>query len=174
MYVYVFIWYDVTSPAVAGSTGRVKVSSNPSGFARISRISNGTLPVQTSRSMANGLVPREPHPRLVPPTNMDPSRPNRTGTHPEPSPLRNGKHAPWYRPFTFSRNTRITVLCVWSPTKSCFSNGPNFPADRSQSIPAADWPIFPYGKITHVGVSSGIFLASVIIRLPLFGTAGAA
>ena len=37
----------------------------------------------------------------------------------------------------------MTVLCVWSPTKSCFSNGPNLPPVRSQSMPLADWPILP-------------------------------
>src|SRR5262245_59333399 len=40
-------------------------------------------------------------------------------------------------------------------------------------MPAADWPIFAYGKITLVGLSCGIFFASVMIRLPLFGAAGA-
>ena len=45
--------------------------------------------------MANGLVPREPQPRLVPPTKSEPSGPKRTGTMPEPKPWRNGKQAPW-------------------------------------------------------------------------------
>src|SRR5262245_30822641 len=105
MYVNVFSWYDDAEPAVAASTAFVNVSSKPSGLPRISWTSNGTLPVQTSRSMANGLVPREGQPGLVPPTNSEPSLPKRTGTQPEPKPCRNGKHAPWYRPFTFSRNT---------------------------------------------------------------------
>ena len=37
----------------------------------------------------------------------------------------------------------MIVLCVWSPTKSCFSKGPNLPPDRSQSKPDADCPIGP-------------------------------
>ena len=64
-----------TSPSVstlARSTSCVKVSSKPSGLARISWISNGTFPVQSTRSTANGLRPRDPQPRLVPPTNIFP------------------------------------------------------------------------------------------------------
>src|SRR5947208_953812 len=40
-------------------------------------------------------------------------------------------------------------------------------------MPAADWPILPYGNKTHVGMSRGIFFASTIIRLLLLGTCGA-
>ena len=66
--------------------------SNPN---RISWTSKGTLPVQTRRSIENGLLPREPQPRLVPPAKSEPSLPKRTGTTPEPKPCLNGKHAPW-------------------------------------------------------------------------------
>ena len=37
----------------------------------------------------------------------------------------------------------MTVLCVWSPTNICSEKGPNFPGDRSQAMPEADWPILP-------------------------------
>ena len=42
-----------------------------------------------------------------------------------------------------SKKTRITVLCVWSPTNICPANGPNFPPVSSVAMPLADCPILP-------------------------------
>src|SRR5262245_54846484 len=84
MYVYVLMAYDLTSAALPASTGLVNVSSNPSGRARISWISNGAFPVHASLSIANGFDPREPQPRLVPPTKSEPALPHRHHAGAEP------------------------------------------------------------------------------------------
>src|SRR5438094_2510433 len=148
MYVYVLALYEAAFSAVALSTGFVKTNSKPSGFARISRTSKGTLPDQTHRSIAPCWFPREPQPRFVPPTKSEPSGVMSSGTFPEPNPLRNGKHAPCRRPFTFSRKQRLTTLNDWSLTKSCFWNGPNFPPVVSHAMPLAEFPTFPCGRRT--------------------------
>src|SRR5262249_7473126 len=58
------------------------------------------------------------------------------------------------------------------PTNNCPANGPNFPSERSQTTPLADWPIFLYGKRMTGGTYSGIFAASVMNRLLVIGSKG--
>src|SRR5450755_851168 len=49
--------------------GLVKVTSKPSGLARISWISKGTLPVQARRSIAKFFLPVDPQPQHLPQLN---------------------------------------------------------------------------------------------------------
>src|SRR5262245_9224179 len=97
----------------------------------------------------------EPQPRLVSPASRLPSGANARRLTPHCSPLRNGKHAPWNTPLTFSSATRITHDFVWSPTKHWPANGPNFPPVVSHTGSLAEFPMRPYGNQTAGGVTGG-------------------
>ena len=66
----------------------------------------------------------------------------------------------------------MTVLQVWSPTKSWFWNGPNLPAVPSFWMPEALWPILLYGNPMAGGTNSGILARSTGMRLLLAGSFG--
>ncbi len=75
----------------------------PVGVAEMERISKGVLPDQVSCWRPKEAVPTEFHPRLVIPTKRRPLGVMAIRTTAEAKPDRNGKQAPWYCPFTFSR-----------------------------------------------------------------------
>src|SRR5947209_13227192 len=71
----------------------------------------GTLPVHLSRWRAKGFVPREPQPRLVPPTKRVPSGESKSGRLPEAKPWRKGMHAPRSEEHTSELQSRQYLVC---------------------------------------------------------------
>ena len=124
-------------------------------MARTAFISKGILPFQMRRWNPSFLSPAEPQPRFVSPTNIEPSCPHVIRKTPDWKLFLKSKDAPWYSPFTFSRKIRDILLCPWSPTKICPSNGPNLPPVLSTINSELEMPKIPCGNHTAGTRTSG-------------------
>src|SRR5690606_34619896 len=98
--------------------------------------------------------PAEPQPRLVSPTNSEPSGAHVTRNTPDRNPLRNPMAAPCNSPLTSSSITRDNILIPWSPTSTWPAKGPNTPSGLTVGWDE-DIPISPWGSHTAGSRNSG-------------------